>query len=76
MSVMEMYVVYERPKDYPQHFVLRKWYIGAVEGEPLPDAEWFVLADTLAAIRTHIPLGFIRLERDPNDEPQIVESWI
>jgi hypothetical protein len=74
-TVMEMYVVYKRPKDYPDHYVLRKWIIGAAKDRPLP-SEWFALADTLDAIRAQVPNGFIRLERDPNDEPQIVECWI
>jgi hypothetical protein len=75
-TVLEMFVVYERPRDYPDKFVLRRWWIGKVPGEPTPDPEWFYLADTLDEIRDHVPTHCVRLERDANDEPQIVEVWI
>lgn len=70
-----MFVVYERPKDYPDRYVLRKWVIGAVENEPLP-TEWFVIADSLEAVRKFVPNWCVRIHRNEWDEPQIVESWI
>jgi hypothetical protein len=75
-TVMEMFVVYDRPLDYPEHYVMRRWIIGAVEGQPIPDKDYFVIAKTLDEVRVAIPPHCVRLERDPNDEPQIVESWI
>ena len=73
---MEMFVVYARPRDYPDKFVVRRWWIGRTPGEPEADADWFRLADTLEEVRAHIPAWCVRLERDPNDEPQIVECWL
>jgi hypothetical protein len=72
MTVIKMYVIYERPKDYPDRYVLRQWII---DEQPSPTG-WFVLADTLEAVRAFVPPYCIRFERNPSDEPQIVESWI
>jgi hypothetical protein len=76
MTELEMFVVYAHPRDYPDRFVLRRWWIGRTPGEPEADKDWFYLADTLEEVRTHVPAHCVRLERDPHDEPQIVEVWI
>jgi hypothetical protein len=73
---LEMFTVYHSPRDYPDKFVVRRRRIGRKTGEPLADADWFYLADTLEEVRRHIPGHCVRLERDPRDEPQIVECWI
>jgi hypothetical protein len=75
-TVMEMFVIYERPRDYPDKFVVRRWLIGVVPGVPTADADWFHLADTLDGVRAQVPPHCVRLERDTDDEPQIVEVWI
>ncbi len=74
MSVLEMFVVYRYPRDYPEHYVLRRWWVSAATRSP--DEDWFRLAYTLDQIREHVPAGCVRLERHPNDEPQIVEVWV
>ena len=73
---LEMYVVYSRPRDYPDKFVVRRWAIGRKPGEPVAEPDWFYLGDSLDQVRAHVPGHCVRLERDPNDEPQIVECWI
>lgn len=70
-----MYVVYAWPKDYPNKFVMRRWIIGKTPGVPELDDE-FYLGDTLDEVRAQVPRHCVRLERDPKDEPQIVECWI
>ncbi len=74
MSVLEMFVVYRHPRDYPERYVLRRWWVSA--GVQSPDDDWFYLADTLDQIREYVPAGCVRLERDPKDQPQIVEVWV
>jgi hypothetical protein len=71
---MEMFVVYARPKDYPDKFVVRRWWI--TPGKPEPDADWVYVAETLEEVRAKVPGWCVRLERNPQDEPQIVECWI
>ncbi len=70
-SQLEMYVIYERPRDYPDEFVCRRFVI---KHEPL--AGELVGRGTLEDCRASLPCGLVRLNRDPRDEPQIVESWI
>lgn len=66
-----MFVIYERPKDYPDHYVIRRW-----GGPGLQDRDYFQLGKTLEEARRFVPPHCIRFPRDPRDEPQIVESWI
>jgi hypothetical protein len=75
-AILEMFTVYRYPRDYPTKFVVRRWLVGAKPGEPLPDEDWFFLGESLEEVRAHVPPHCVRLERDPNDEPQIVECWI
>lgn len=74
-DLLEMFVVYKYPRDYPDKFVVRRWGINRGESAK-PDQDWFFLADTLEGVRGHVPRHCVKLERDPNDEPQIVEVWI
>jgi hypothetical protein len=73
-EVLEMYVIYAKPLDYPQSFVVRKWEVG---GKPSPrNTEWFGLGATVEEVRGMIPGWCVKIDRDPNDEPQIVETWL
>lgn len=75
---LDHYVIYERPKDFPDKFVVRKWSI--VDGEekaiPMADKNLFVTADTLEEARGFVPKDRYRIPRAQEDEPQIVETWI
>jgi hypothetical protein len=66
-----MHVLYERPLDYPNHVVIRTWY---VRENAIPSVR--TLHASIADARASLPPGLTRLPRDPSDEPQIVESWI
>jgi hypothetical protein len=70
----EMFVVYSNPLDYPNKFVVRRWAIGP--GYVNADGDWFYLGETLEEVRSHVPKWCIRIDRQQNDEPQIVEVWI
>lgn len=37
---------------------------------------YVLLADTLAGLHTQLPIGLVRLERQPSDPPEIVETWV
>lgn len=73
--MLTMYTIYDSPADFPGiPFVVRAWVVGgggqlAASGEPL-------FADTLERARSCVPPGMHRMERSPDDEPQIVETWI
>jgi hypothetical protein len=67
-------VIYENPLDYPGKFVARRQWAsaGRVEVEPEP----LIVGDSLTEVRGVIPDGMVCLDRDPSDEPQIVECWV
>jgi hypothetical protein len=69
-----VWVVYERPSDFPQHFVLRKQVVCS-EGHTHPEAVCKV-ARSLQEIRTMVPPGRVCLQRMLEDDPVIVETWV
>lgn len=72
--VLTQYTIYERPRDYPEGFVVRAFHIVRGQTEPVPDpGAWHV--PTLEQARKLIPEGMARLDRYPGDDPKIVEVW-
>ncbi|OYW56836.1 MAG: hypothetical protein B7Y80_01765 [Hyphomicrobium sp. 32-62-53] len=70
-QALPMWTLYERPLDYPGHYVARMFVT-----IPSPVATQFaIVADTLEELRQALPAGLLRLDRQPADEPQIVETW-
>jgi hypothetical protein len=67
-----MYVIYRFPADYPDKWVLRPWAVAA-KG-PLPYQER--VFDSLEGARKSLPPSLVRLDRHPQDEPQIYEVWL
>ena len=66
---VELYVVFDKPADYPDLFVVRKFLNdipGAVVGT----------ADTLQKVREYIPEGLVNIGRHEEDSSKIVEVWI
>jgi hypothetical protein len=65
------FTIYERPRDYPEGYVVRCWEITA--GEMIPGEAWG--APTLEAARELVPEGLFCIPRDPDDDAVIVETW-
>lgn len=70
--MLEQFTIYDRPKDFPSGFVVRRWEIDRSQIIPR-NAEFF---HTLADARKSIPPGLMCLHRAPNDDPRVVEVWI
>lgn len=70
---LNIWTIYDRPTDYPSGFIARLF----VDFKP---SDTTMTGPTLDAVRgaiQHItPYVLSRIERNENDEPQIVESWI
>ncbi len=68
------YVLYWNPSDHPERFVVRRQTAGRdgirIEAKPL------IVTEDLAAARAAIPPGLFRLDRDPSEELQILETWV
>lgn len=75
MTAMPMWTVYDRPIDYPDKFVARRFDVDA-DG-PRPSASIIVAAD-LKTLRDILAfeLHLVCLARDPKDDPKIVEVWL
>ena len=67
------YVIYNRPSDHPDHFVVRLWI--TTEHGSGPTGE-FKLFDTLDEARHAVPRDCVCIARSPDDDPVIVETWI
>ena len=70
---LRLYVIYERPLDYPNDYVLRAQLAknGEIEVEREPTC-----VGSLAECRAAVPAGLTNLGRDPRDQPQILEVWV
>lgn len=70
---LPMWVLYDHPNDAPDHFVARLWH-----SLPLPEPTAIAVRDPdVEVIRAAFQeLGFHKLDRSPDDEPHIMESWL
>lgn len=73
---LDMWVVYDHPRDYPDEFVARRWFATANEmigtGELLRAPDLDTLRGIIVTIAPHIT----RIPRDEVDDPTIVEVWL
>jgi hypothetical protein len=67
-----VWTIYEQPKDFPGGFVVRPWTITGHGPEP---GAAFVAA-TLEEARGIVPPGLTWMDRAPDDDGAIVETWI
>ncbi len=63
-------VIYNSPKDYPNKFVARLWDI---HNKP---TKYVIIKDDIESIRSIIPKTMVRLNRNTEDDPVIVETWL
>lgn len=70
--VLQMWTIYERPRDFPDVFVVREWRVVGGRSQP-GDA---LSAPTLEEARELVPLDCVKLARSDGDDPKIVETWI
>lgn len=72
MEVHEMWTVDRNPPDFPHSYVARKWVIGKT-----PEATCDVVTgETLEEVRAKLPAGLHCLNRCPEDQPLLVETWL
>lgn len=72
-NYLPMWVVCDRPLDYPNGFVGRMHVASAVEHGPTDRA---VFGATLNEVRQQLPRGLVNIGRQTGDELQIVEVWL
>lgn len=73
-GILVVWVVFERPSDFPNKFVVRRQ--GATKTGVIAEAAPFAVVDTLEEAREAVPRHLFRLDRHPEDVPCLVETWI
>lgn len=71
---MTMYAIYDRPLDFEDKWVVRRWFVMRGCDKPVADVVPR-LADVLAEARRHVPPGLVRVV-SPGDDPFLFESWV
>ena len=78
MNKMTMHTVYEKPADYPNHWIGRKWELGD-DNKPHPKQIIFKTDKGMKEVRDfqmeNYPDRLVTI-RHPNDDPKIVETWV
>lgn len=62
-------VVYKHPEDYPDKYLARLWDIKT-------PTKLIATADSLDELRKGKPTEMMIMQRHPEDDPKIVETWI
>jgi hypothetical protein len=72
-GALAIWTIYNRPKDYPDGFIARLHEVAKGKHGPTDKTIKGALDDIRHAFYR---AGLTRLPRSPEDEPQIVESWL
>jgi hypothetical protein len=72
--VIDLFVIYERPLDYPSKFVVRRWHIAGDPGAG-GDVQAIAIVDTIELARAAIPAGRQRIVGIKTDDPTIAEVY-
>jgi hypothetical protein len=66
-------VVYNHPQDFPDYFVARVW-----TSLPLAYTGTMIAFRKLETLRRYLAevIGLTKLDRQPDDDPTILETWL
>jgi hypothetical protein len=73
MSAMLAWVIYEKPSDFSEQYVIR---IHNITDEGLKPTHYFWVVDSIDKARACVPSYLVRFVREEADEKQIVETWL
>lgn len=74
-AVLDMWVVYDHPTDFPANYIARRWYIVPNE-DPIVSRE-IIPAAELDDLRYVLDgMGLSQLAHMDNDDPVIIETWL
>lgn len=71
---LDAWAIYNRPREYPDCYVARKWQLLNGNPEPQPTDEVITNTD-LDALRRQLPPGLAPFSRYGADDPSLVEVW-
>jgi hypothetical protein len=72
-DALALWTVYDHPSDFPDRFIAR---LSLISRTGVVATQKTVSAATLEELRDRLPPGLCRLDRDPSDDPVIVETWL
>ena len=73
-NTLSIYTIYgPNTKDYPGEYVCRRHEVTPGRSEP---KELVCRGKTLKEVRQQLPQGMTKLERHPQDDHTIIESWL
>jgi hypothetical protein len=71
-----VYTVYQFPLDYPDKWIVRPFVIKQYIPDPIPQ-RIVCICNSLRDARAGLQgLGLYRVERQPGDDPPILETWL
>lgn len=73
-DILTIWTVYENPRDYPGKFVVRAYDVCA--GGAVAARLECTVRDSLDEARAAVPAGLYWMNRNPVDDPTIVETWL
>jgi hypothetical protein len=73
-TFMTHWVIYKHPKDHPDRYVLRATYITDAHNIMVDPMAW--VHKDVEVLRRILPPGLVKIDRHPNDDPVILETWI
>jgi hypothetical protein len=77
VEVIEFYLIYDHPSDYPDSFVLRRHMNVFVLGQPPVEvAENACHVASLDELHAFIPKDAVRIGPQDEDDPVIAEVWM
>ena len=69
LSTFPIICIYSSPKDYPGKYIARLWDVNT-------PTNIVAIAESLDEIRKTKPADMVIMQRQPQDDPVIVETWI
>ncbi|MDD3230899.1 MAG: hypothetical protein PHE09_17035 [Oscillospiraceae bacterium] len=69
VTKLPLICVYKNPADYPNKYVARLWDVDK-------PTTLVAITDSFEEIRAAKPPEMVIMQRQPNDDPVIIETWI
>jgi hypothetical protein len=70
---LKIITIYNKPLDYPNHFIAREYFVNP---EKKVTGNVIAKEKTLSLVRKKIPRNMIRIIRSPEDDINVIETWI
>ena len=72
-GALTMWTIYDRPSDHPHGFIARRFEIDVGK---ITATEHKLISDLEGLRKIFHAAGLMKLSRQEEDEPQIVETWV